>query len=322
MHIYRHYETLPEEVRNAAIAIGNFDGVHIGHTEVIREAGLIARQKGLPWAVLTFEPHPRSVFMTNQPPFRLTPFRAKAHALEALGIDAMIVQRFNRSFSERPAEDFVLEVLVKGFGAHHIVAGYDFVFGHKRGGNCELLLSMGQQHGFGFTAVSAVESPDGKVYSSTRVRACLDAGDVKGAEHVLGRPYAIEGRVAPGEQLGRTLDFPTANIHLGQGFRPKRGIYAVRVEIFDHAQTQVLDGVANIGNRPTVNGVGDLLEVFIFDFNEDLYGKRLRVSLIEFIRPEVKFDGLIELKAEMVKDAEQARQILKNTPVNDIKAER
>lgn len=313
MHIYRHYETLPAEVRNAAIAIGNFDGVHIGHEAVINEAGQIARQKGIPWAVLTFEPHPSSIFQPARPPFRLTPFRAKAHALENLGVDAMIVQRFNPQFSERPAEEFVREVLVEGFGAHHIVSGYDFVFGHKRGGNCELLLAMGQEHGFGFTAVSAVETPDGKVYSSTRIRDCLSVGDVKGAADVLGRPYAIEGRVAPGEQLGRTLGFPTANIHLGQGLVPKRGIYAVRVEIFDDRQPQILGGVANIGTRPTVNGVGDLLEVFIFDFDEDLYSKRIRVSLIDFIRPEEKFDDLDALKAEMNIDATKARQILNET---------
>jgi riboflavin kinase / FMN adenylyltransferase len=310
MRIYRHYDTLPEEVRNAAIAVGNFDGVHIGHQQVIHEAGLIARDKGVPWAVLTFEPHPRTIFQTDQPAFRLTPFRAKAHALENLGVDAMIVQRFNRTFSQRPADDFVREVLVKGFGAHHIVSGYDFVFGHNRGGNCELLLAMGEEHGFDFTAVSAVESPDGKVYSSTRIRECLRNGDVKGAAEILGRAYAIEGRVAPGEQLGRTLGFPTANIHLGLGLRPKRGIYAVRTEILGGTAPRVLDGVANIGNRPTVNGVGDLLEVFIFDFDEDLYRKRVRVSLIDFIRPEVKFDGLDELKTEMNKDAEKARQIL------------
>jgi len=313
MRIYRHYETLPLEVQNAAIAVGNFDGVHLGHKEVINEAGIIARQKGVPWAVLTFEPHPRSVFQKDPPAFRLTPFRAKAHELEKLGVDAMIVQRFNRSFSERPAEDFIKEVLVKGFGAHHIVAGYDFVFGHNRGGNCELLLSMGQTHGFGFTAVSAVESPDGRVYSSTRVRKCLQGGDPIGASEILGRPHAIEGRVAPGEQLGRTLGFPTANIYLGHGLRPKRGIYAVRAEILDGAEPRIVDGVANIGNRPTVGGTGDLLEVFVFDFDEDLYGKRLRVSLIDFIRPEVKFDGLDELKAEMILDAEKARHILKTT---------
>jgi len=316
MHIYRHYETLPGEVRNAAIAIGNFDGVHIGHQEVINEAGLIARKKNIPWAVLTFEPHPRTVFQKDQPPFRLTPFRAKAHALERLGVDAMIVQRFNRPFSQRPAEDFVCEVLVKGFGAHHIVAGYDFVFGHQRGGNCELLLAMGKTHGFGFTAVSAVESPDGRVYSSTGVRDCLQAGDPVGAREILGRPHSIEGRVAPGNQLGRTLGFPTANIHLGQGLRPKRGIYAVRVEWRQGRRAVTMDGVANIGNRPTVNGIGDLLEVFIFDFDKNLYGQRLRVNLIDFIRPEVKFDGLTEMKAEMTRDVEKARQIL----ADDMKA--
>ena len=144
MHIYRHYRTLPDEARGAAIAVGNFDGVHKGHQAVIGEAGRIARAGGLPWAVLTFEPHPRRIFQPDQPPFRLTPMRAKARALEALGVDAMIVQRFNRDFSQQPAEAFVQNVLADGFGANHVVAGYDFVFGHKRGGNCELLLSMGK----------------------------------------------------------------------------------------------------------------------------------------------------------------------------------
>lgn len=310
MRIYRHYETLPPEARGAAIAIGNFDGVHKGHCQVINEAGRIARNSGVPWAVLTFEPHPRSVFQPGGTPFRLTPFRAKARALEALGVDLMIVQKFSRQFSQSPASDFVRSVLVTGFGATHVVSGYDFVFGHGRQGNCELLLNLGKQLGFGFTAISAVESPEGFVYSSTRIRQCLEDGDPQGAAEILGRTYTIEGRVAHGEKLGRTIGFPTANIHLGSMLRPKRGIYAVRIKIEGQADGRIYEGVANIGNRPTVGGDKDLLEVYVFDFNADLYGQRICVELIAFIRDEAKFENVEEMRQEIVRDAEKAKALL------------
>lgn len=312
MRIYRHYETLPDTARGAAIAIGNFDGVHKGHCQVISEAGKVAKDRGIPWAVLTFEPHPRSVFQPGGEPFRLTPFRAKARALEALGVDIMIVQKFSRTFSQSPAEGFVKAVLVDGFGANHVVSGYDFVFGHGRQGNCELLLNLGQKFGFGFTAISAVESPDGFVYSSTRIRQCLESGDPRGAAAVLGRPYAIEGRVAHGEKLGRTIGFPTANIYLGALLRPKRGIYAVRVRIADDPSGTLHSGVANIGTRPTVGGTGDLLEVFMFDFDADIYGARLSVELIEFIRSEAKFESVEEMRKEIVHDVDKAKIILES----------
>ncbi len=310
MRIYRHYETLPAEARGASIAVGNFDGVHLGHQAVIGEAGRLARAAGAPWAVLTFEPHPRSVFQPGQPPYRLTPFRTKARQLEALGVDAMIVQRFNRDFSQRPAEDFVRSVLVEGFGARHVVAGYDFVFGHNRGGTCELLLAMGKDLGFGFTAVSAVEDKAGEVYSSTGVRQCLRDGDVGAAAAILGRPFEIEGRVARGDQRGRSIGFPTANLHPGRVVRPLAGVYAVRVSIIDGAETTVLDGVANIGVRPTFIGEDVILEAHVFDFDGDLYGRRIGVALIDFIRPEKKFDGIDGLRAQIGADCETARQIL------------
>jgi len=314
MRIYRHFETLPAEARGAAIAVGNFDGVHLGHQAVIGEAGRIARSLGLPWAVLTFEPHPRRVFQPDQPPFRLTPFRAKARALEAMGVDAMIVQRFNREFSQRPAEDFVTEVLVGGFGARHVVAGYDFVFGYQRGGNCEMLLAMGQKLGFGFTAVSAVEADDGVVYSSTGVRNCLREGDVRGAAAILGRPFSIEGRVAHGDQRGRTIGFPTANLHLGSTVRPALGVYAVRLGMGSGAEFAWRDGVANIGKRPTFGGEDVILEVHLMDFDTDLYGQAVTVTLIEHIRPEKKFDGLDPLRAQIAADTDQARKILAQEP--------
>jgi len=318
MRIYRHYDTLPSEARGAAIAVGNFDGVHLGHQAVIGEAGRIARGLGTsretPWAVLTFEPHPRRIFAPDQPPFRLTPFQAKARALEALGVDLMIVQRFNQAFSQRPAEDFIRDVLVDGFGARHVIAGYDFVFGHKRGGNCELLLAMGQRMGFGFTAVSAVEDATGAVYSSTRIRECLGTGDVRGAQAILGRPFSIEGRVARGDQRGRTIGFPTLNLHLGSVVRPSLGVYAVRVGIDEGGRLNWRDGVANIGKRPTFGGEDVIVEAHLMDFDGDLYGRRIVVRLIEHIRAEKKFDGLDALRAQIAADTDQARRILADDP--------
>ncbi len=308
MRIFRHYETLPEDTRGAVVAIGNFDGVHPGHRAVINEAGLIAHDLGVPWAVLTFETHPRRLFQPDQPPFRLTPFRAKAREIEAMGVDILIVQRFNRAFSMLEAKDFVLETLVKGMNASHIVSGYDFVFGHNRSGHCDLLLAMGEKEGFGFTAVNTIEDETGAAYSSTRVRERLIAGDPEGAAAVLGRDFEIEGRVIRGENRGRGIGFPTANLTLGSALRPMTGVYAVRVAFGD--KEQWLPGVANLGVRPTFGGDDTVLEVFLFDFDGDLYGKRLRVRLIDHLRPEKKFDGIDDLKAQIALDSAKAKEIL------------
>lgn len=310
MQIYRHFETLPAHARGAVIAVGNFDGLHKGHQVVIDEAGLIARDLGVPWAVLTFEPHPSSVFMPGCEPFRLTPFRIKARLLEEHGVDAMIVQRFNREFSQCPPEKFVRDVLVDGFGARHIVSGYDFAFGHKRAGNCELLLSLGRKYEFGFTAVSPVHANEGDIESSTRVRNCLKQGDPKGAAAILDRPHQIENRVASGDKRGRTIGFPTANLHFGGAIRPALGVYAVRAGLHGPDGITWHNGVANIGQRPTFNGSGTVLETHIFDFNEDIYGQLLSVALIDYIRPEKKFDGLDSLKTQIKLDCVTARQIL------------
>ena len=210
MRIYRHYDALPADARGAAVAIGNFDGVHPGHQTVIHEAGLIAGDMCRPWTVLTFEPHPRAFFTPDSEPFRLTPFRSKAQRIAELGADLLIVQRFDKAFSSLPAEDFVNTVLVDGLGAGHVVSGYDFVFGHKRGGNCELLLAMGAKKGFGFTAVNAQTDSSGEAYSSTRVRERLGDADPRGAAAILGRDFEIEGRVARGEARGKSIGFPTA----------------------------------------------------------------------------------------------------------------
>jgi len=310
MRIYRHYDALPADARGAAVAIGNFDGVHPGHQTVIHEAGLIAGDMCRPWAVLTFEPHPRAFFTPDSEPFRLTPFRSKAQRIAELGADLLIVQRFDKAFSSLPAEDFVNTVLVDGLGAGHVVSGYDFVFGHKRGGNCELLLAMGAKKGFGFTAVNAQTDSSGEAYSSTRVRERLGDADPRGAAAILGRDFEIEGRVARGEARGKSIGFPTANIPLGAYLRPALGVYAVRAAIEQENGEIWLDGVANIGVRPTFGGDGVVLEVFLFDFDDDLYGKRLRVRLVDFLRPEKKFDGVDDLKAQIAQDSAKAQKIL------------
>ena len=310
MRIYRHYDALPADARGAAVAIGNFDGVHPGHQTVIHEAGLIAGDMCRPWTVLTFEPHPRAFFTPDSEPFRLTPFRSKAQRIAELGADLLIVQRFDKAFSSLPAEDFVNTVLVDGLGAGHVGSGYDFGFGHKRGGNCELLLAMGAKKGFGFTAVNAQTDSSGEAYSSTRVRERLGDADPRGAAAILGRDFEIEGRVARGEARGKSIGFPTANIPLGAYLRPALGVYAVRAAIEQENGEIWLDGVANIGVRPTFGSDGVVLEVFLFDFDDDLYGKRLRVRLVDFLRPEKKFDGVDDLKAQIAQDSAKAQKIL------------
>ena len=217
------------------------------------------------------------------------------------------MQRFDRAFSSLTAEAFITDVLAGGIGARHVVAGYDFVFGKGRGGDCAMLLNFGRRLGFDFTAVRAQEDTGGAAYSSTRVREALTDGRPRDAAAILGRPFAIEGRVVEGDRRGRTIGFPTANVLLGAYQRPKLGVYAVRVR---GAGAKVHAGVANVGRRPTFAGEREQLGVFLFDFQGDLYGRRLTVELIDFLRPEKKFDGIGQLKAQIAADSDQAREIL------------
>jgi riboflavin kinase/FMN adenylyltransferase len=314
MRIFRHYEDLPAEARGGVVAIGNFDGVHLGHQALINEAGAIARRLGAPLGVLTFEPHPRCVFRPDDPPFRLTPLRAKARHIEALGVDHLYVLHFDLDFSRRPAEDFVDAVLIGGLGARHIVVGRDFVFGHKRGGNVEMLGRLAARKGFGLACVEPVcvgdGGTDGEVISSRTIRKYLRESDVGAAAKRLGRFWELGGKVEKGEMRGRGLGFPTANIAFGEYLRPAAGIYAVRAGVDEGPDTIWRDGVASIGFRPTFGGGELLLEVHLFDFSDDLYAQQLRVAMIEYLRPEVKFDNADDLIGEMKRDAERARAVL------------
>ncbi len=315
MAIFRHSSDLPASARGAVVAIGNFDGVHRGHQAVIAQIKRMALDLGAPTAVLTFEPHPRRFFRPGDPPFQLTSFRLKARLLESLGVDHVFFLTFNAALSHQGAEAFVKEILVRDLGVAHVAVGENFHFGHKRQGNVDFLRVAGQDHGFGVSVLKQVLSPAAEAYSSTAIRAYLKAGDPNRAASLLGRYWEIEGRVQEGARLGRTLGFPTANIALGDSLEPAYGVYAVSAGIDQGDDTVWRPGVANLGIRPTIEDADPgttepLLEVYLFDFDGDLYGQHMRVALVDYLRPEWKFDDLEALKVQMVEDARRARIIL------------
>jgi riboflavin kinase/FMN adenylyltransferase len=305
MWILHDWQAVPPDARGATVALGNFDGVHLGHHSVIRAAH--AARPDAPLAVLTFEPHPREIFRPDDPPFRLTLSAERADALAALGVDILYELPFNHDFSMMNAEDFVAKVLHQGVGARHLVSGQDFAFGHRRGGDTAFLANRAEALGMGLTLVPPVTDAGGPL-SSTRIRRVLQDGYPERATAELGRPWTIRGEVMHGDKRGRTIGFPTANIPLGRHLEPARGVYAVKARLADGSCHK---GVANIGRRPTVNAEPESrLEVNIFDFDGDLYGQDVTVSLLAYIRAEVKFSGLDALKAQIAVDAAEARRLL------------
>jgi riboflavin kinase / FMN adenylyltransferase len=305
IRIFHDWRGLPDDARGATVALGNFDGVHRGHAQVIRAAHAAGPKATL--AVLTFEPHPREHFRPDDPPFRLTLSAERAEALEALGVEVLYELRFDHEFSLMPAETFVSEVLHKGVGARHLVCGPDFAFGRRRGGGTEFLAEHAEAMGMGLTLVPLLTDAGGPI-SATRIRRVLQDGYPERATADLGRPWALRGVVAHGDARGRTIGFPTANIALGRHLEPARGVYAVTVRLPDGGWRK---GVANIGRRPTVNeGPESRLEVNIFDFDGDLYDAEVAVALHAYIREERRFPGLDVLKAQIAADAAEARRLL------------
>lgn len=301
-------EPLPAALRGGVVAIGNFDGVHRGHQAVLNRALERAEALGVPALVLTFEPHPRTVFNPDKPVFRLTPPSLRARILEAMGFHSVIEYPFDREFSQRSAEDFVQSILGDWLGAREVVTGFDFHFGKGREGGPAYLMQAGSRHGFGVSLVDAFRDEGAEVISSSRIRGLIADGDVAQAAGLLGYRYTVEAEIMKGQQLGRTLGFPTANMHLPPEATLKPGIYAVR---FRRPDGIIRDGVASFGYRPTVTSNGDpWLETFVFDFSGDLYGEVCSVSLFGFLRDEWKFDGLEPLVAQIHKDAEEARALL------------
>jgi riboflavin kinase/FMN adenylyltransferase len=305
MRILRDWQDVPPDARGATVALGNFDGVHLGHAALVRAAH--AARPDAPRAVLTFEPHPREVFRPDDPPFRLTLSAERADALAALGVELLYELPFTHDFSLMPAETFVADVLHAGLGARHLVCGPDFAFGYRRGGDTGFLATRAEAFGMGLTLVPLVKDAQGPL-SSTRIRRALQDGYPERATAELGRPWAIRGEVAHGDKRGRTIGFPTANIALGRHLEPARGVYAVTVRLPDGS---VHKGAANIGRRPTVNsGPESRLEVNVFDFAGDLYGADLSVALHAYIRAEQKFPGLDALKAQIAADVQTAHRLL------------
>jgi len=310
-------EPLPDALRGGVIAIGNFDGVHRGHQSVLDRALELARGLGVPALVLTFEPHPRSVFRPDTPVFRLTPPVIRARLLDAMGFQSVIEYPFDRAFSEQSADDFIRSILVDWLGASAVVTGFDFHFGKGREGGPAFLMAAGERHGFGVTLVDAYRDEGASVISSSRIRHLLSEGHVAEAAGLLGYRYTVEAEVIKGQQLGRTLGYPTANMALPPESLLKPGIYAVRLR---RADGTLHDGVASFGYRPTVTEDGvALLETFVFEFSGDLYGERCSVSFFGHLRDELKFDGLDPLVAQIRRDEEEARALLSGvTPLSEL----
>lgn len=298
------------ELRGAIIAMGNFDGFHEGHQAVVGRAIEWARAEGRPAIIATFDPHPVRLFAPDTPPFRLTTLNQREQLFAAAGADAMLVFHFDRALANKTAEEFV-DLLIEEMGASGVVTGEDFTFGKGRSGNVERLKILGADIGLRSEAVAPVKTADGTVISSSTIRDALKIGDCAAAARLLTRPFAIEGKVLHGDKLGRTLDFPTANMELGNYQRPAYGVYAVRGRMTDG---RLVDGVANLGIRPMFDPPRELLESYFFDFSGDLYDQTIEVRLIGYIRPEMKLDGLDALKAQIAKDCDTARQILAETP--------
>ncbi|UMA64167.1 bifunctional riboflavin kinase/FAD synthetase [Roseivivax marinus] len=307
MEIFRDFRDVPDAARGATAAIGNFDGVHLGHRAVIETAQ--AARPDAPLAVVTFEPHPREVFAPDAPPFRLTGPEARANRLRKLGVDVLFELPFDADLRELSPEDFAREVLADGLGLAHAVTGPDFRFGKGRAGGADDLARFGAAMGFG-TSVSEIREHNGLRVSSTAIRTALSEGRPRDAAALLGHWHRIDGPVLHGEKRGRDLGYPTANMSI-EGLHPPRfGVYAVRVDVLGGPSAGTYDGAASIGVRPMFGENTANIETFLFDFSGDLYGQPLSVALVDYLRPEATFDSLETFIAQMDADCAEARTIL------------
>lgn len=305
MEVVRGWQDVPASLRGAAVALGNFDGVHRGHARVVRDAH--GARPDAPLAVLTFEPHPREYFRPDDPPFRLTLPEARREALAGLGVRILYELPFDAALSALSADAFVQEVLHRGIGAAHLSCGPDFAFGHRRGGDTDFLALHAERIGVGLTVVAPLSDAQGTI-SSTRIRRLLQDGYPERAAALLGRPWCVRGPVTHGDQRGRTIGYPTANVPLGRHLEPARGVYAVQVRA---PGGELVAGVANIGRRPTVaEGLESRVEAHLFDWSGDLYGQEVDVLLHTYLRPEQKFGSFAELRAQIDRDAEAAQAAL------------
>ncbi len=301
---------VPEPCRGGVAALGNFDGFHLGHQAVVARALSLARQRGVPALVVSFDPHPARLFRPDLPPFALTGVAQRADLLAAFGIDATVMIPFDTALAALTAEEFVTNWLVRRLGVCGVVTGGDFTFGKDRSGDAAALATLGQHHGFTAEVVAPVCDAGG-IISSSRIRTALREADPQAAAALLTRPFTIRGVVEHGAKLGRTLGFPTANLRLGDYQRPAYGVYAVMVRLPGGKRVA---GVANLGIRPMIEPPVELLETWLMDWQGDLYGKVIEVELVAYLRPELKLDGLEALKTQIATDAAAARAVLARVP--------
>ncbi|MGI8706021.1 MAG: bifunctional riboflavin kinase/FAD synthetase [Sphingomicrobium sp.] len=301
-----HDRPLPEHLRGSVLALGNFDGFHLGHQAVVSRAIAMGFHQRRPVIVATFDPHPVRFFKPDVPPFRLTTLDQRERLFANAGADAMLVFRFDKELASMDAEQFVADLLAKRIGAAGVVTGDDFGFGKGRTGDVDLLRTLGKSHGVTAEAVAQV-IVDGERVSSGRVREALAAADPGTATRLLTRPFAVEAMVERGDGRGHDLGFPTANVSLGRYQRPAYGIYAVRVRLDDGSEHY---GVASLGVRPTFESKDEVLETYIFNWDGDLYGRAIEIALVAYIRPEAKFDSADALVSQMREDEAEARRLL------------
>ncbi len=305
MKLFRGTYSLESETKGCVATIGNFDGLHQGHQKVINKLKIKAEELDLPLVVISFEPLPAEYFMPN-PPARIYPMRDKVRLLNSFGVDQFLCLNFDKVFASQSPQSFVQTILLDSLNTKYLAVGDDFRFGHNRKGDFQLLKQMGNESGMQVTDTSTY-SFDNERISSTRIRKYLEVGDITSANQLLGFNYQLSGRIRHGEKRGRTIGFPTLNMRLPNNIAPQKGVYAVKVH---GLQGSPLMGVANLGNRPTVDGTENRLETHLFDFDQDVYGQTVCVELVEFIRAEKKFDDLEALKVQIISDAEKAKILL------------
>jgi len=303
MQVFTDIADISENMRGAVVAIGNFDGVHRGHQAVLAQARDIAEQHGVPFGILTFEPHPRALFRPDEPPFRITPFAVKMDRLRGAGLDFVCSLPFDWDFASQSAADFIQNIIKDGLAPAHLVVGYDFCFGQLRKGKAEDFPAAGIE-----TTIIPEIAERGEKLSSSAVRQALRQGRLSDANAVLGWQWEMRGAIVKGDQRGRELGYPTANVPLGDGVHPAYGIYATMVQI--EGEDEWRPSATNIGIRPMFEVPVAQVESFIFDFDRDIYGKILRVRPVKRLRGEAKFNSLDELITQMEKDCTQAREIL------------
>ena len=315
MRVFNDYKNIPEEAKHSVLAIGNFDNVHKGHQEILKRGKLIAQRMNAPFAVMIFEPHPRSFFHPEEPSFRLSSLRAKIRYLDLCGVDFLFIVHFNHEFAQKTPQEFISDILVKELQIRHIISGYNFRFGKNRAGNNALLRSYSTIAGFESTDVGAITDEFGLIYSTAQIRAYIMSGKPYNAGQMSGRPWEIEGRVLNHDKLNRTIGYATAEIEINDYINPAYGVYAVRAcvipsSIHDTDLLELNDGIGFFRLRQTPSGNAKLFGIHLFDFNEDIYGANLNIQVIDFIRHQKKFNDVDAIKEQIQEDILQVKKVL------------